>query len=426
MRREPGLKEDAQNLSLIAGSAIVAALITAGLLSASAAPEPLRIDVRVMQPPPVDAPVAHPEPIEHRYRIVTPLSGSNRLYGTIHTTSGATATGYIRWDRNEGSWADLLDANKPRGAGESISGIRFGHVSRMQVRGRNAALLTLKSGEQVELTSNATDLGSALRALVVEHANGQVAELDWDQLDEVEFLPVPEAAPAPSQGRLFGTVTTRSGMEFTGYVTWDVDEIYSSDVLDGDLHGRRLEIPFGAVASIERHSSWGARVTLHDGEEMILEGTNDVDDSMRGVSVSDPMLGQVLLDWDEFRSVRFHGAEAESSFDQFDGGRRIEGTVVTRSGRELGGRIVWDDDETYTWEMLNGEIRGVELNVEFGNIARIVKTARGADVTLLDGRTLVLANSNDVDDGNRGIFVEAEGATVEIDWEDFAELRLSH
>ena len=422
MRHEPGLKEDAQNLSLIAGSGIVAALITAGLLSAAAAPEPLRFEVRHVPLPPVDAPVVHPD---MSYRIVTPLSGSNRLYGTVRTTSGATATGYIRWDRNEGSWTDLLDANKPRGAGESISGVRFGHVSRLQVRSRNAALLTLKSGEQVELTSNRTDLGSALRSIEVHHASGQVGALDWDQLQEIEFMPPPETAPAPSEGRLFGTVATRSGLEFTGYVTWDVDEIYSSDILDGDLHGRRLEIPFGAVAAIERHASWGARVTLHGGEEVILEGTNDVDASMRGVSVSDPALGQVLLDWDEFRSVRFHGTDEESAFEQFDGGRRITGTVVTERGEELTGSVVWDDDEAYTWEMLNGEHRGVEFNVEFGNIARIVKNGGGVDVTLLDGRTLPLSNSNDVDDGNRGIFVESGGATIEIDWDDFTELRLS-
>ncbi len=47
-------------------------------------------------------------------------------------------------------------------------------------------------------------------------------------------------------------------------------------------------------------------------------------------------------------------------------------------------------------------------------------------VTLLDGRVLELKDSNDVDDGNRGIFVE-EGETVtEVDWEDFAELRLGN
>ena len=51
---------------------------------------------------------------------------------------------------------------------------------------------------------------------------------------------------------MHGTVHTRTGMSFTGYVTWDVDEIYSTDILDGDHDGDRLRIPFGQIASIEQ------------------------------------------------------------------------------------------------------------------------------------------------------------------------------
>ena len=86
-----------------------------------------------------------------------------------------------------------------------------------------------------------------------------------------------------------------------------MDEIYTTDMLDGDANGRDYEIPFGAIRSIERESSRAARVTLNSGEEIVLDGSNDVDRRNRGISVSDPDLGQVLVEWDAFARVELHG-----------------------------------------------------------------------------------------------------------------------
>ncbi|HEX9709240.1 MAG TPA: hypothetical protein VGB42_04645, partial [Candidatus Thermoplasmatota archaeon] len=36
----------------------------------------------------------------------------DRLYGRVVTQGGAVYTGFIRWDLNEGSWADLLNGSK--------------------------------------------------------------------------------------------------------------------------------------------------------------------------------------------------------------------------------------------------------------------------------------------------------------------------
>jgi hypothetical protein len=424
MEHEPGLREDAKNLSVVSGSAILAALITLGLVVNQLTAAPEETVVREIQPVVIEVvEVAEPEAPEPVV-VEAPLSGTNRLYGTVTTVYGSEFTGYIRWDRNEGSWTDLLDATKPRArGGSSISGIRFGHVDRIDVLGRNSAMFTLKSGDQVELMGNASDLGTGLRALIVDEGYGRTAEFDWRDLETVDFTP-PGSTP-PSESRLFGTLTTRNGLEFTGYVTWDVDEIYSDDILDGNVDGRRARIPFGEIASIERESSWGSRVTLHDGQVMILEGTNDVDASIGGISISDAALGQIKMGWDEFDNVRFHGTVDESAFAHFDGGRPIEGTVTTEYGESYTGRITWDADEAFTWEMLQGEINDVEFHVEFGNIEGIVKTDRGSLVHLVDGRVFELRDSNDVDRGNRGITIRTDGRDYEVDWSDFAEMRLS-
>jgi len=429
MKKEPGVKEDAKNLGLVGASAAVAVLITAGLLFAGVKHEPREITVRVIEPvhtlPAIPEIVAEPEPpgIE-AVEVVAPLTGINRLYGTVTSVRGREYTGFIRWDRNEGSWTDFLDANKPSSrGGDNISGIRFGHVSSIEVLNDHSALFTLKSGDEFQLNSRASDLGTGLRALIVDQPDGSSQEFSWHDLDVIDFLPVP-SAHKPNEGRLFGTMTTRNGLEFTGFVTWDVDEIYTTDILDGDLDGRSQKIPFGSIESIERFSSRASLVTLNNGEELILDGSNDVDSSISGISISDPTLGQVKLDWQDFDRVVFHGTNDENQFVDFDGGRRIQGTVLTESGDEIKGEISWDNDESYTWEMLDGDIRNIEFKIEFSNIDRIEKARSGAKVTLKDGREFNLTDSNDVDDGNRGITIRDNGRTYEVEWDDFRELRI--
>ncbi len=401
---------DAKQLSLIAGCTLLALMATGAAL-ASGGPE----HVHTYEV----APAAE-------YVVETPLSGSNRLYGQVVTVDGQTLTGFLRWDRNEGSLTDLLDATKAVDGrrGGTLSGIRFGHVQRIDVTGRNSAEFTLRSGQRMELGARASDLGTGMRALMVDHPDGSSVKLQWRDLESVEFLAVPRHLE-PAQGRLHGTLTTRSGEEFTGYVVWDVDEIYTSDILDGDHDGVRQKVPFGAIETIERHSASAALVTLHSGAQMMLRGTNDVNRSNSGIAVSDPGLGQVMVDWSDFAGVRFHGTADEARAGDFDGGRPLQGTVWTRDGESHSGLIRWDRDEAFTWELLHGDSRGVEFQVEFGKISRITRMGGGALVTLTDGRSFNLRGSNDVSRENRGIEIQTDDGVVVVDWDEFDQVRLA-
>lgn len=415
--KEPTRTEDAKNLSVIAGAGVLGLACTMALL-ANAAPHQHRTYTVTI---PADVPAVAPAPLLERS---TGAALDGRLYGTVVTRSGDEFEGYIRWDRNEGSWADLLDADwKSRRSGRS--GIRFGHVRRIDVLNSREALFTLKSGQRQELGSRRTDLGRGLRALVVDDPRRGVAELKWRDLEAVEFMAAPDGI-IPLGERLYGTLVTRAGLEFTGYVTWDMDEIFTTDILDGeDDDGVDREIAFGDVASIRRESSRAARVVLESGEEMVLRGTNDVGRTNNGISVSDPALGQVKVGWKDFSEVHFRKAPAQTTYQEFDGGRPIRGTVITESGEELTGDIRWDNDEEYTWEMLNGDYKGIDFDVEFSQIASIAKRGRGAAVELVDGRTFQLSGTNDVNPGNRGITIRADdGSARHIRWADFRELRL--
>lgn len=384
----------------------------------------------------------------------------SRLFGRIVTTDGSVYEGYIRWDMNEAGWFDILHGDKEIpdrnrvdaerlgwepgrrerrieifgigitwdeetvGIGSSAqSGIRFGHISTLERLGSQRARLVLKSGEVVEFDGGG-DVGRSVDGIRVEDPRGGQVELDWGDIRVIDFIGGP-GGPSAWGDRLYGTLETRDGDRFEGYIVWDMDELFTEDVLDGEERGQDHEIPFGRIRSIQRYSSSAARVTLVEGEELILRGSNDVDSDNRDILVADPSFGEVRVQWDELERVDFATPPERPEFGAFDGGQRIRGTVRGRGGESHTGFIRWDNDEEYTWELLDGEIRdGVALDIEFHAIRSIRRV--GSDVsrvTLRDGRVFDLGSSNDVADGNKGIFVERDdGTLVLVPWDRFEEV----
>lgn len=387
---------------------------------------------------------------------------SDRIWGKVHTVSGEVHEGFIRWDRNEGSWADVLDGNKkfspfrfedwwdmahpgdrdrdrvvelggyritwdddePEFPDSHESGIRFGHVRRLSVGGDDMAILELRSGRFLDLEGGATDVGVELREVLVAPPGADIVALSWEDLEEVEFSQAPPWA-GTGDIRLHGTMELQDGTKISGYVAWDLQKILTADTLVGfDSDGDRRNVPFQRIRAI-RPAGEGAEITLVSGERIELFDSDDVSDDSDGIVVSDPGLGVVEVDWDEMRGFRFHPLEAGGGWAAMDGGRRLRGTVVTSDDTELTGWIRWDGDEEFTWELLDGYSDGVSFDIELGCIASIHRntgvaatvevsptgvsverdSVEGASVTLWDGRVFDLAGSNDVDDSNAGVFV---------------------
>ncbi|MBN4076382.1 hypothetical protein JYT16_01555 [Gemmatimonas aurantiaca] len=382
------------------------------------------------------------------------------IYGTIMTVDGESLTGYIRWDKNEGVWYDVLDGSKDRprishrsgrrkygdrdydrdrerdrsffgirfrfAGNTSQSGIAFGHIQRLEPLGGNSCLLTLKNGEEIEFEGGSTDIGDDIREIIIDEVDKGDLELEWDDIDWIEFAEAPGDYECSLGTRLYGTVTTRRGEEFTGYIAWDVDESFTEDILDGYAKGRKRKIRFAKIEAIERRGSSSALVRTTDGKETLLEDTNDVDDGNRGIVVSDIGIGRVVIDWGDFDFVEFSKAPNRGADDLYDGGRPIYGTVITEDGESFTGSIIWDADERYTWEILDGNLRDIALDVFFSNIATIEKHRRGSLVTLRDGRSFYLRDSNDVDDDNKGIYVQDESGDIErIDWDYFSRVEFN-
>ncbi|UCD63375.1 MAG: hypothetical protein JSW34_11585 [Candidatus Zixiibacteriota bacterium] len=387
---------------------------------------------------------------------------NGRIYGRITTVDDDVFEGPIRWDKNEGSWVDVLDGNKdlPKSnyrksdrkkyrdregsfeifgitigksysswnfPGSAQSGIRFGHIKTLEVIDDDAVRLVLKSGQEVELEGGSTDIGEDIREIIIEDADEGEIELVWDDIELVEFMTPARAVTSTYGERLYGTLTTRRGDEFTGFICWDIDELFGDDILDGSHKGRKRKIHFDKIARIERYSSNGATVYMKNGDELLLRESNDVDDGNRGIIVSDVGFGQVRVNWDEFDQLEFKDIPRPAVYDDFDGGRPLYGTVETEDGETYTGLIRWDNDEDHTWEILDGNYRDIQFDIEFGLIKSIEKKSyRSSQVTVLDGRTFRLRGSNDVDEDNKGIFITTDTEEdIEVEWEDFAKVEFS-
>ena len=145
----------------------------------------------------------------------------------------------------------------------------------------------------------------------------------------------------------------------------------------------------------------------------------------------------VEVEWSEFEILRFHEADAVAGYDTFDGGHPLVGTLVTQSGEEIEGVIRWDADEAGSWEFLNGRMDDVIFTIEFSYVSRIVRgEVFGATVTLMDGRSFELDDSNDVDWDNKGILIAPRAANGDagpeesrwrvVPWDQFKEVRFRH
>jgi hypothetical protein len=378
---------------------------------------------------------------------------SGVLYGTVLTRDGRTLQGELRWDRNENFWDDLLDATKEEEVviqvdeaensfsffgmrlpswGDNESYVRhqfsipFGHLTSIQVQDSGWAEVTLKDGSTFRVRTTG-DLGSSMRGIELIAGGGEAHELQWEDLKRVDFSSAPQATQGQSTDtqRLYGTVETRSG-KFTGFVVWDRDEALLVDTVDGEHAGQDHEIPFADIRFIAREGYRGSKLGLQDGSEIILTGTNDVDENNRGILIAVADLGHVTVEWDDFIRFDLSAAPPSAAYESFDGGYRLQGRLTAADGTVREGVITWDKDERFSWETVDGRSEDIKYSIPFANISSIENSSRrGSVVHLRNGKAMELRDSNDVDDGNKGIAVESQdGQSVELAWDDFQAIEL--
>ncbi|UII30179.1 hypothetical protein LVD17_17940 [Fulvivirga ulvae] len=388
------------------------------------------------------------------------------IYGKVTTIDGKTFEGSLRWGKEEVFWTDHFNSSKSennnlqylsrdqrheledrhRSFGEGFVNwlassvsyhvdeydhthqfvCQFGEIKSLRPFSRNRVDVTLQNGKKVEIRGEGyNDIGTDVK--VIDAELGEIS-ISWGRIEVVEFSEAPGKLTSKFGEALFGVVETYAGT-FTGYIQWDHDERLTTDKLDGDTEDGDLSIEFGNISSIEREGYNSSRVVLKSGRDMDLRGSNDVNSENRGIIVTTEKLGRVDIPWKEFKKVEFINKPSFSlkRYTDFKNQKQLEGSVVTTDGETLKGRIIYDLDEEYNYEMLQGQDNDIEYFIPFASIKKIMpKNYDYSNVELKNGEKMLLGEGQDVSDRNTGILVfKGGGDPTYVKWEDIKEVNFN-
>lgn len=331
--------------------------------------------------------------------------------------------GWSRWADSFGwRWDDDDDRRRDRDYVHQFA-CQFGEIKSLKPQGSKWVDIELQNGMKFELSGDGyNDVGLDIR--VIDTDLGDV-EVYWNRIEKIEFKSTPGKLANRFGKPLYGTVES-FGVKFTGYIQWDHDERLSVDKLDGDSDDGDLKIEFEKIASITRIGS-RCRVVLKSGRELYLEGSNDVNRDNRGVIVMNKDIPAIDVPWSEFDKVTFEEKvpSALSSYDQFKNQKELSAIIKTFGGESYSGRLVFDLDEEYDFELLQGRDRDFEYTTAFRNIKKI-KTFDDTrcEIELKNGQKITLSDAQDVNERNQGVLVFAQGKDkpMYVPWEKVSEI----
>ncbi|HMJ69427.1 MAG TPA: hypothetical protein VK508_11045 [Cyclobacteriaceae bacterium] len=328
---------------------------------------------------------------------------------------------WSRWADNFGwRWSD--DGNFDREYTHQFS-CQFGEIKSLKPQGSKWVDIELQNGMKVELSGDGyNDVGLDIR--VIDSELGEV-EVYWNRIQKIEFINTPGKLANRFGRPLYGTVES-FGNKFTGYIQWDHDERLSVDKLDGDSDDGDLSIEFDKISSITRLGS-RCRVVLKSGREIDLEGSNDVNRENRGVIVMNKDVAGIDIPWSEFDKITFEEKTpgALVSYAQYKNQKELSATVKTSEGESYSGRLVFDLDEEYDFELLQGRQRDFEYTTAFRNVKKIKSFDDDrCEVELKNGEKLMLTDGQDVNDLNQGVLIFAQGKEKPqyIPWNKVSEI----
>ncbi|MDN5200626.1 hypothetical protein QQ008_04615 [Fulvivirgaceae bacterium BMA10] len=384
------------------------------------------------------------------------------IYGKVTTITNQTYVGRIRWGSEEVYWSDHFNSSKTdsrnfnfksykeksedkkskdwldfnweflsiwddkysAGRSSHIFACQFGDLKTIRVIDSDDVIIELKNGAEMKLRGYSNDIGARIKVLDVEI--GEIA-LKWSRIKRVEFSEAPSDLDDSFGKPLEGVLETTNEETLSGIIQWDHDERISTDKLDGDSRQGKLAVPFGKIKSLQKMGK-GTNMVLHSGKEFYLTGSNDVNAENKGIIVTIDGVGRVDVPWSKFRKVTFSkNGKSGKGYNEYKVPKGIKGTVKVIDGTPLDGLIIFDLDEAWEFEILDGQNNGMEYKIPFRNIKKIIpKNYNYSTVILKNGHRLILGDSQDVSERNDGllIFEDNNNEPEYVKWKNIDEIIL--
>lgn len=373
------------------------------------------------------------------------------LYGTVTLKNSKSYTGQLRWDRESGTWDDMFEAykNEPqiqeqidiKGYEESKDATdevfefsfmklwedkesklsfrfkcQFGHIDKIiEIKDKKSATAVLKNGEKLKLRKRGNDLGADV---ILYHNSLGNLEFDWENIEEIDFKHPPGKARNFLGAKVFGKVLTIDG-PLEGYIVWDFDEeAFEKDIISGYDQKVEYDIEFGSIASL-RPEREGSILILKNGAELFLRNSSDVDKDNDGIFIKTENTGMINLAWSNLIRIDFAKPGFKSlEYSDYGSPKPLSGNVETHDGQSFNGRLVYDLDETWDIEILDGKSKETKYYIPFYLIKSITpQNYNYSLVVLANGSSIMLGDEGDVSHRNNGILVWlTESKTKYIPW----------
>ncbi len=310
---------------------------------------------------------------------------------------------------------------------------QFGNITKIEVTGSQDATISLKNDKNIRAFINddieyKDQLG---QSILIHTMDDEKNEIEWNQIREIRFSTTPAQLPQFMDLPLYGTVLTRFDFTYTGMIKWDMDEHLSTQYLDGrTIDNKSARYHFYDVQSV-RPKNEGSIVQLKSGKEIYLHEFTNVTNKNAGILIRSPKWGQVNLRWGGFKNATFIPYPPGSGFgyDDFPKPKELRGTITTKANQDIKGSLVFDLDERWDMETLDGWDQGGGLRqIPFRLIDHIYPVSEThSAIFLRDGEKITLGDRSDVNHQNWGIMVKMdEGEFQYIPWKEVQLLHLSH
>ncbi len=223
------------------------------------------------------------------------------LYGTVYTNTGAFK-GFISWGQSKFLVSQTLYGKNRN----TMSGIKFADISRIDRQG-SGAMIRFRSGKQVFLTEN-PDVNTSNPGIAITNIDGRVI-VSWPAFKYVEFEELPNDdlnyRSFRDVARIYATVASREKLLYKGNCTFDLDEEWNFELLEGVQNGITYQLPFGSLQSVSPLDAESSRVMLKDGGTLTLRGRDDVDATNWGLFIWLKNSQRKYLPWKEISTIKF-------------------------------------------------------------------------------------------------------------------------